>query len=209
MFIFLYTPSFLREIRVHQNFVLSLESHRLWLIWIGVKQKRGKNTKIAFLPFFELISYIGWTTSMPFTSIYSMHPRTNPWNFHEKILRIDGVENLSFFCVGHFDFFLLHSYWNVSQINGVPWMELNFYDYHDFQKKARGVYKYEQHCTSSIIFNRGEGRTKRRCTWCLVKIHINFSLTLRTLQRVNWVKIFLIVHILYRVTIYQCQKCKP
>ena len=28
---------------------------------------------------------------------------------------------------------------NHSKINGVPWMGLNFYDYHDFQKKARGV----------------------------------------------------------------------
>ena len=43
--------------------------------------------------------HIGWTTSMPFASINPINPRTNPWNFHEKNLRIEGVENLSlFFC---------------------------------------------------------------------------------------------------------------
>ena len=45
-----------------------------------------------------------WDTLMPFASINSTNPRTNPWNFREKILRIWGVEKL-FFWVGHFDFF--------------------------------------------------------------------------------------------------------
>ena len=34
---------------------------------------------------------------MPFVSIYSIHPRTNPWNFHEKILRIGGAGKWHFF----------------------------------------------------------------------------------------------------------------
>ena len=36
-------------------------------------------------------------------------------------------------------FFLLHSYLNGSQINGVAWLGRNFDDYPDFQQKARGV----------------------------------------------------------------------
>ena len=46
--------------------------------------------------------HIGWATSMPFASIYPTNPRTNPWNFPKKMLRIGGVENLSFW-VGHLE----------------------------------------------------------------------------------------------------------
>ena len=34
-------------------------------------------------------NHIGWATLLPFASINSINPRTNPWNFHEKILRIE------------------------------------------------------------------------------------------------------------------------
>ena len=34
---------------------------------------------------------------MPFASISSTNPRTNPWNFHEKILRIGGAGKWGFF----------------------------------------------------------------------------------------------------------------
>ena len=34
---------------------------------------------------------------MPFASINSTNPRTNPWNFHEKILRIGGAGKWGFF----------------------------------------------------------------------------------------------------------------
>ena len=49
-------------------------------------------------------NHIGWATLMPFTSIYSTNPRTNPWNFDEKILRIGRVEKLSFFELAIFIF---------------------------------------------------------------------------------------------------------
>ena len=49
--------------------------------------------------------HIGWTTSMPFASINPTNPRNNPWNFHEKILRIGGVENISFFESAILNFF--------------------------------------------------------------------------------------------------------
>ena len=42
---------------------------------------------------------------MPYASIYPTNPRTNPWNFCKKILRIGGIEKLFFFWVGHFEFF--------------------------------------------------------------------------------------------------------
>ena len=41
--------------------------------------------------------HIGWPTSMPFTSINPTNPRTNPWNFWKKILRIGEIEKLSCF----------------------------------------------------------------------------------------------------------------
>ena len=34
---------------------------------------------------------------MPFASFNSTNPRTNPWNFHKKILRIGGVGKSAFF----------------------------------------------------------------------------------------------------------------
>jgi len=41
--------------------------------------------------------HISWDISMPFASINSTNPRTNPWNFHEKILRIGGAGKWGFF----------------------------------------------------------------------------------------------------------------
>ena len=42
-------------------------------------------------------NHIGWATSMPYSSINPTNPRTNPWNFHEKILRIGGAGKWDFF----------------------------------------------------------------------------------------------------------------
>ena len=36
--------------------------------------------------------HIGWATSMPLVSINPINPKTNPWNFHEKVLRIGSFE---------------------------------------------------------------------------------------------------------------------
>ena len=63
----------------------------------------------------------------------------------KKYWELEVLEKLSFFWVGHFDFFFnkkifffAFSYFNHSQINGVAWMGLIFYDYHDFQKNHEG-----------------------------------------------------------------------
>ena len=38
-------------------------------------------------------SHIGWARSMPFTSFNPTNPRTNPVNFHKKILRIGDFDS--------------------------------------------------------------------------------------------------------------------
>ena len=53
-------------------------------------QKQAKNDFFVFLGHF-------WATSLPFASINPTNPRTNPWNFHEKILRIGGAAKWVFF----------------------------------------------------------------------------------------------------------------
>ena len=40
--------------------------------------------------------HISRDISMPFASINSTNPRTNPWNFHDKIFRIGGAGKLAF-----------------------------------------------------------------------------------------------------------------
>ena len=57
-----------------------------WFIW-------AKKAFFVFLVRFwayvgQPHDHINWATSMPFTSINSTNPRTNPWNFREKFLRI-------------------------------------------------------------------------------------------------------------------------
>ena len=73
-------------------------------------QKRPKNTKNAYFACFRAYvgqphGHIGWATSLPFASINPTNPRTDPWNFHKKILRIGGVEKLSFFESAILNFF--------------------------------------------------------------------------------------------------------
>ena len=91
------------------------------LIWLNLYGHEPKNTKIALFACFwtyfgQPHNHIGWTTSKPFASINPTNPRTNPWKFHEKILRIGGAGKWVFFWGGHFEFlsrpfwifFLLH-----------------------------------------------------------------------------------------------------
>ena len=53
-------------------------------------------------------NHVGWAMSMPFASINSTNPRTNPWNFHKKILRISGAGKWLFFRRPLWFFFLLY-----------------------------------------------------------------------------------------------------
>ena len=67
------------------------------------KLKNGlKTQKNAFFACFwayvgQPHGHMGWAKSVPFASINPTNPRTNPWNFHEKILRIGGAGKWGFF----------------------------------------------------------------------------------------------------------------
>ena len=72
---------------------------------IKKKYKHSKTGQNAFLVFFghfwayvgQPHGHIGWAIPMPFASMNSTNPRTAPWNFHKKILRIGGFEKWPFF----------------------------------------------------------------------------------------------------------------
>ena len=100
--------------------VASIKPHNLSLISMGMKQKNTSKTfsnptiLSIFSQKFQLDNLRGWAkvvlvlhkfawadpwvaTSMPFAPVYPMNPKTNPWSFGEKILRIGGFEKLIFF----------------------------------------------------------------------------------------------------------------
>ena len=96
---------------------------------VTLSDERSKTGKKCILPCFRPYvglpdNHIGWAISMPFASIYPSYPRTNPWKFGDKALRICSFENLSFFWVGHFVFFfsanicLLHTHKHQSEYKG-------------------------------------------------------------------------------------------
>ena len=81
-------------------FVLKIKVPRglIWLNLYGfeaVRHKLKNRQKMRFLFLWCFWAYVGqshnhisWAIPMPFASINSTNPRTNPWNFIEKILRI-------------------------------------------------------------------------------------------------------------------------
>ena len=88
------------------------------LVWSwGCPTYAQKQAKNAFFVFFACFwayvgqphHHIGLATSMPFRSINTTNPRTNPWNFLEQILRIGGFEDLSYLCRPFWIKFLLNS----------------------------------------------------------------------------------------------------
>ena len=62
---------------------------------------------------------------MAFASINPTNPRTNMWNFCEKILRIGDFEKLPFWKIGYFEFFFGSFSWKSVQICMVEWMGQN------------------------------------------------------------------------------------
>ena len=64
---------------------------------------------------------ISWVPPMPFPSIYSTNPRTEPWNFHENILRIGKAGKWDFFWDGHF-FSIFFSFCFISMKTSSPFM---------------------------------------------------------------------------------------
>ena len=77
---------------------------------------------------------------MPYASIYPTDPRINPWNFGKKILRIGGVEKLSFFESAILEFFFgiffTSSPWEWVGVSWLARMSRNFDDYPGFQPET-------------------------------------------------------------------------
>ena len=74
-------------------------------------RQQAKQAKYAFLGHFwthvgQSYSHIGCAKPMPFASINSTNPRTNPWNFGGNCSAFGGGWKTQFFWVGHFEFFL-------------------------------------------------------------------------------------------------------
>ena len=109
-------------------------------------QKWPKNTKNAFFACFwayvgEPHNHIDWATSMPFASINSTNPRTNPWNFGGNCSAFGGGWKTQFFWVGHFEIFFAKKKkkfasfpWKLVNIYRVARSFRNFDDYPGFQK---------------------------------------------------------------------------
>ena len=100
-----------------------------------IGSKKGKNMKNVFLFLFRAYvgqpdDHIGWATSMPLALIYSSFPRTNPWNFHEIILRIGGA--------GKCHFILIFCFWLLVFSNFFP-----NENHHGFHMRQRFFLHYE------------------------------------------------------------------
>ena len=73
-------------------------------------KKQPKNTRNAFFACFRAYvrqphDHISWATPMPFASINSTKPRTNPWNFHKKYWELAELENEVFLSRPLWNFF--------------------------------------------------------------------------------------------------------
>ena len=119
----------------------------------------AKNTKNALLACFwayvtQPHAHIGWAIPMPFASMNSTNPRTAPWNFHKKILRIGDFEKWPFFesAILNFifskkKFFFASSLWKLVTNYVLEWMGLNFYDYDGIQPKLSPPKHFSRQCT--------------------------------------------------------------
>ena len=93
----------------------------------------GYGCQNAFFVFFACFrpyigqpdSHISWATLMPFTSIIPTDYRTNPTQYHEKILRIDGFAKHSFLSLPFWIFFA-KSYKKQSKVLGEQGWVKNF-----------------------------------------------------------------------------------
>ena len=139
---------------------------------INVAQKQIKN---AFLACFwayvgQPHGHIGWAIPMPFASMNSTNPRTAPWNFHKKILRIGDFEKWPFFESAILDFFqkkkfcfvffsneenlgFLMWYHFFSKFWWLPWFQAKNHSHQTFQPAE---YHRCAHCVVSSKSRREE-----------------------------------------------------
>ena len=103
--------------------------------------------------------HIDQAKSMPFASINCTNPRTNPWHFHKKILKIGNLKKTQFFWVAILNFFFFKkkkyfasSPWKLVTNYVLEWMGLNFYYYDGLQPKMRAGIINKHECTLSICW---------------------------------------------------------
>ena len=133
---------------------------------VRLSDKQPKNTKNTFFVCFW--AYVGhphdlisWALPMPFASINSTIPRTNPWEFHEKILRIGGAGKWGFFEAAILNF-LSWPFWIffcfISVKNPALLYEVSFFSAlwmvfpESWTRRAADFYAH--HCKSLVICNK-------------------------------------------------------
>ena len=130
------------------------------LVWLNlygseaVRHKFKNRPKMHFLCFFghfwayvrQPHGHIGWAIPMPFASMNSTNPRTAPWNFHKKLLRIDRVEKWPYFESAFLKKKFALSPWKLVTNYVLEWMGLNFQYCDGLQPKIRVGIINEHEC---------------------------------------------------------------
>ena len=71
-------------------------------------------------------NHIGWAISMPFATINSTNPRTNPWNFHKKFWELVILKNALFLSLPFWIFFFAFFQRNLVIVYWLARMAQNF-----------------------------------------------------------------------------------
>ena len=127
-------------------------------------KKQVKNVFFVFLGCFwayvgQPHDHISWAKPMPFASINSTYPRTNPWNFHKKILRIGGAGKWPFFRQPFWFFFLIKKQTNllhlIEKTKGFH-MRYHFFLYYRWflQNLRKDFFRTNMHTTVSLILSQ-------------------------------------------------------
>ena len=109
-------------------------SKLMWLYLYGHEAVRHKLKNMQKMHLFVFLGHfwayvwqphdhIGWATSMPFASINSTNPRTNPWNFHKKYWELAILKNSVFLSRPFWFFFSEKKYFFASS----PWKSVTNY----------------------------------------------------------------------------------
>ena len=135
----------------------------MWLNLYGrevVRHKLKNGQKKTKNPIFDCFrayvgqphNHIGWATSMPFASFNPTNPRTNPVDFHKKLLRVCDFEKYLFlsrpFCFVFSKKKIALSPWKLVTNYVLEWMGLNFYAYDGLQPKTTPPKHFSRQCTT-------------------------------------------------------------
>jgi hypothetical protein len=120
-------------IQIWTDFVWEWSKKKFFFLKKKIQNGQVKNAFFVFLGCFcpyvrQPHNHICWVTLMAFASINPTNPRTDLWNFREKISRIGDFEKRQFW-----KFFASFS-WKSVQIRMVDWMGRNFDVFPGFQQ---------------------------------------------------------------------------